>query len=136
MASFHLEGDAQVWVQRKKALRAQMDWEEFKLMLRFGTAPYEDGFGELCKLKQTTIVKDYQSRFEHLLDKSGLLIDKQETACFISELKKPLRADVRAQNPTNLPTTISLVVFMKEKAWKSREGPLNSSPWRSLIKAQ
>ena len=55
------KGDAQVWVQRKKMLKPQLDWEEFKtdLMFRFGTAPYEDGFGELCKLRQTTTIRDY-----------------------------------------------------------------------------
>ena len=53
VASYHMEGDAHVWIQRKKTLRAYMDWEEFKskLMLHFGTTPYYDGFGELCKLK-------------------------------------------------------------------------------------
>ena len=53
LVSYHLEGDAQVWIQRKKALRPQLEWEEFKanMMLRFGMAPYEDGFGKLCKLK-------------------------------------------------------------------------------------
>ena len=53
LASYHMEGDAQVWIQQKKVLRPQMEWDELKieLMLRFGTATYEDGFGELCKLK-------------------------------------------------------------------------------------
>ena len=39
------------------------------LMLRVGIAPYEDGFGEICKLRQTTTVIDYQNRFERLLGK-------------------------------------------------------------------
>lgn len=123
LASFYLEGDAQVWLQRKKALRAQMDWEEFKneLMLRFGIASYEDSFGELCKLKQTTSVRDYQSRFERLLGKARLLTNKQETACFISGLKEPLRANVRAQNPTNLSLCrkrdqlLSSILFSRER---------------------
>ena len=78
LAFYHLERDAQVWIQRNNALRPQIDWEEFKaeLMLRFGMAPYEDGFGELCKLKKTTTVRDYQSRFERLLGKAGVLTDK------------------------------------------------------------
>ena len=77
-------------------------------MLIFGTAPYEDGFGELCKLRQTTTVRDYQSRFEQLLGKARLLIDQQETTCFISGLKEPLRANVRAQNPSSLSSAIAL----------------------------
>ena len=91
-------------------MEVNMNWDEFKteLMARFGSAPYEDGFGELCKLKHTTTVRDYQSKFEKLLGKAGVLTDKQETACFISGLREPLRANVKAQNPSNLSTTISL----------------------------
>ena len=66
-----------------------MDWEEWKseMMLRFGTAPYGDGFEELYKLKQNGSMRDYQSKFEWLLGKAGMLTDKQETACFISGLR-------------------------------------------------
>ena len=97
-------------------------------MLRFGTAPYEYGFGELCKLKQTTFVRDYQSYFEHLLGKVRLLTNKQETACFISGLKEPLRAYVRAQNPTNLSTTISLAYIYKGKSLEVKKGPTEFKP--------
>ena len=88
LASFHLEGNAQVWVQRRKAIGVNMNWDEFKikLMARFGSAPYKDGFGELCKLKHTTTMREYQSKFEKLLGKVGVLTDKQEIACFISGL--------------------------------------------------
>ena len=79
LASYHMEGDAQIWIQRKKLLKANMEWEEFKfeLMLRFRSAPNEDGFGELCKLRQTSMVREYQSRFERLLGKAGTLTDQQ-----------------------------------------------------------
>ena len=94
----------------KKALTAQIDWEDFKseLMLRFGTTPYEDRFGELCKLKQISTVRDYQSLFKKLLGKVGMLMDKLETTYFISGFREPLRADVLAQNPT----TLSLAIFL------------------------
>ena len=74
------------------------EWDEFKseLMLWFGTTPYEDGFGKLCKLKQTSTMREYRSRFERLLGKSGVLTNKQETTCFISRLRESLRADFRA----------------------------------------
>ena len=55
-----MEEDAQVWIQRKKVLRPQMEWDKLKteLMLQFGTATYEDGFGELCKLWKTSTVRE------------------------------------------------------------------------------
>ena len=65
-------------------------------MLRFRMAPYKDEFGQPCKLKQTSTVRDYQSRFKRLLSKAGTLTEKHETTCFISRLREPLRVDVRA----------------------------------------
>ena len=75
LAFYHLERDAQVWIQRNNALRPQIDWEEFKeeLMLQVGMAPYD---GELCKLKKTTTVRDYQSIFERMPGKAEALTDK------------------------------------------------------------
>ncbi|EXB28516.1 hypothetical protein L484_006138 [Morus notabilis] len=110
LASYYLEGDAQIWIQRKNTLNEHIDWARFKreLMLRFGSAPYEDGFGELCKLKQTSTVRDYQSRFERLLSKAGVLTAEQETACFISGLRDSLQADVKAHGPTALASAITL----------------------------
>ena len=88
LASYHMEGDTQVWIQQKKVLRPQMEWNKLKavLMLRFGTTPYEDDFGELCKLSKTSTIGEYQSCFERLLGKAGVLMDKLETTCFISGL--------------------------------------------------
>ena len=119
--------------REKKTLKPQMAWEEFKtdLMLKFGTAPYKDGFGELCKLRQTTTMRDYQSRFECFFSKVGLLKDQQETTCFINGLKEPLRSDVRAQNPNNLSSTIALARIYKGKSQEARRGPNDymSSPF-------
>ena len=91
-------------------------------MLCFGTAPYEDGFRELYKLKQTTTVKDYHSRFERLLGKAGALTDKQKTTCFINGLREPLRADLQAQNPTTISLAISRPEYMRGKLRKEKKG--------------
>ena len=98
-----------------------MDWEELKseMMLRFGTAPYEDGFGELYKLKETQSVREYQSKFERLLGKAGILMDKQETSCFISRLREPSRADVK--NPTYLSSAIGLSQIYECKGSKVKK---------------
>ena len=91
-------------------------------MLSFGTAPYEDGFRELYKLKQTTTVKDYQSHFERLLGKAGALTDKQKTICFINGLREPLRADLQAQNPTTISLAISLARIYEGKNQEGKKG--------------
>ena len=95
-----------------------MDWEDFKskLMLSFETALYEDKFGELCKLKQMTMVRDYQSHFVRLLGKVGALKDKKETTCFINWLREPLWANVVAQKPTTLSSAITLARIYEGKS--------------------
>ena len=130
LASYHMEGDAQIWIQRKKLLKANVEWEEFKseLMLRFGSAPYEDRFGELCKLRQTSTVREYQSRFERVLGKAGTLTDQLEMACFLRGLKEMLRADVQAQNPTKLSSAIAMGRIYEGKAQEGKKGPSDFRP--------
>ena len=130
LVSYHMEGDAQIWIQRKKLLKAHMDWEEFKyeLMLRFGSTLYDDGFGELCELRQTSTVTDYQSRFERLLGKARKLTDQKETACFLSGLKETLRVDVPAQNPSTLSSAISLAQIYEGKVQDGKNGPNEFRP--------
>ena len=125
-----MEGDAQIWIQRKKLLKAHMEWEEFKyeLMLRFGLPPYEDGFGELCKLKQTSSVRNYQSRFERLLGKVGTLTDLQETTYFLGGLKESIRVDVRAQNPIAFSSAISLACIYEGKNQEVKQGSTEYRP--------
>ena len=137
LASYHMEGNNQIWIQRKNTLKAQMDWEEFKfeLMLRFGTTPYEDGFGELCKLKQVSLIRDYQSHFERLLGKAGTLTDKQEMTYFISGLKEPRQVDVQTQNPITLSSTISLARICEGKNQEGKKGSNKFRPYLFVNKS-
>lgn len=66
LASFHLEGEAQLWYQLLQQENALMTWEVFRVGL---LACY----GELAELQQTSLVKEYQSKFEQLLAKAGYL---------------------------------------------------------------
>ena len=52
-----------------------------------------------------------------------MLTNKQKTACFISGLIEPLRADVRAQNLTNLSTAISLACIYEGKSLEIKRRP-------------
>lgn len=87
-----------------------------RLLQRFAVTEYEDAFGNLSKLKQTSSVYDYQTRFEKLLARVGTLIDKQEAKCFISRLKDRLRVDVKVQNPQTLTIAIGLARAYEIKA--------------------
>ncbi|KAK0576161.1 hypothetical protein LWI29_013005 [Acer saccharum] len=110
LASFHLEGDAQLWYQLLKQEKDVLTWQEFQdgLDLRFGVTKFQDFFGDLIKLQQVGSVRDYQTQFEKLLAKVGHLPPNRQVSCFISGLKESIKADVLAGCPATLSTAIGL----------------------------
>ena len=110
LASFHLEGEAQLWYQLLQQESDSINWTTFKagLLARYGPTQFYDYFGELTKLQQTSTVKEYQSRFEQLLAKVGHLPTVRQVSCFVSGLKEGVKADVLAGRPTDLSTAIGL----------------------------
>ncbi|XP_043694404.1 uncharacterized protein LOC122645127 [Telopea speciosissima] len=110
LASFHLEGDAQMWFQVFKQDQRMLDWRTFcdGLHSRFGPTPFQDFFGELAKLQQLGTVLDYQSQFEKLLSKVGHLPPHRQVSFFVSGLNNQVKVDVLASRPTTLSAAIGL----------------------------
>lgn len=63
LASFHLEGDAQLWFQLIKQEGNNMTWQEFceGLHARYDATQFQDFFDELIKLQQVGSICDYQT---------------------------------------------------------------------------
>ncbi|KAK2983097.1 hypothetical protein RJ640_009836 [Escallonia rubra] len=112
MASWNLEGDAQLWYQLLKEEHGEqcITWQIFidELFERFGPTRYQDCVGELTKLQQTGTVKEYQTQFSRLLLRAGRLLPEQQVGCFVSGLKESLKADVQACKPTTLSAAVGL----------------------------
>lgn len=89
LASFHLEEEAQLWYQLLQQDIEIITWASLKagLMARYGPTQYHDYFGELTKLQQTGTVREYQSRFEHLLAKVSHLPPTRQVIYFVSGLR-------------------------------------------------
>ncbi|KAI5316982.1 hypothetical protein L3X38_036689 [Prunus dulcis] len=98
LASFNLEGDAQLWFQLMKEETPITTWATFKQGLhdRYGPTQFQDFFGDLTKLQQTGSVRDYQTQFEKLLIRAGRLTLDQQVGCFVSGLKENIKTDVQA----------------------------------------
>jgi hypothetical protein len=79
-------------------------WRAFlhALELRFAPSQYEDPKGALCKLTQTTIVRDYQKAFEPLANRITELPPQFYLSCFISGLRADIRCEVLAFQPASL----------------------------------
>ena len=110
MAILHLEDRALKWYQWFEKTHNLVNWDLFKngLISHFGSDAYEDSMGELTKLKQTTTVRDYQEQFEILANKTQGLPENFFTSCFISGLKKEIRANVLMFKPTTTMQAIGL----------------------------
>ncbi|KAK2996971.1 hypothetical protein RJ639_026366 [Escallonia herrerae] len=112
MASWNLEGDAQLWYQLLKEEHGEhcITWQIFidELFERFGPTRYQDCFGDLTKLQQTGTVKEYQAQFSRLLLCTGRLLPEQQVGWFFSGLKESLKADVQACKPTTLSVVVGL----------------------------
>ncbi|RZS21856.1 hypothetical protein BHM03_00054550 [Ensete ventricosum] len=68
IASTKLKGDAIQWYDLYETYHVVPSWGQFKreLLICFGSSEYKDINRQLTKIRQTSRVQEYQSRFEHL----------------------------------------------------------------------
>jgi hypothetical protein len=111
LASFHLEGEAQLWFQILLREGREIGWPEFKegVFAHFGSTQFYDPFRELTKLQQEGSIRDYRAKFESLLSKIGTLSQSQQVRYFGSVLKEVIKADVSAGRPLAFTSAIGLV---------------------------
>ena len=73
MASIQLEGDALQWYDWYETFHGVPSYEQFKreLIIRFGPSEYKNIDGQLTKIRQTSTVLEYQSKFERLSNQAS-----------------------------------------------------------------
>ncbi|GKF00610.1 hypothetical protein Tco_0027533 [Tanacetum coccineum] len=99
IACYHLDEDAQVW---------------------FGPIVQGNKLEELCKLRQTSTVEEYQRKFKQLVTRAGILTAEQEVEIFVSKLQEDIGLEVELHRPTGLTRAMSLA-RLYEKRGGSRE---------------
>ncbi|KAF8369296.1 hypothetical protein HHK36_032691 [Tetracentron sinense] len=101
---------------------AIMNWDEFAkaLMNRFGPSQYEDPTALLSKLWQTTSVKQYQTLFEELANRTKGLNEPFMISCFICGLKDEIGLSIQMLRPSTLPDAIGLARMQEEKVMTQR----------------
>jgi hypothetical protein len=78
------------------------------LHVRYGPKQFNDFFGDLTKLWQIGIVREYQGQYKRLLSRAGTLSVTQQVGGFISGLKDSIRLEVQASRPTTLTAVVGL----------------------------
>ncbi|OMO61303.1 Retrotransposon gag protein [Corchorus olitorius] len=118
LASFHLEGDAQLWFLKLERDHPSITWDAFvkQCNLRFGPPIRRNKLGELVKLKQTESVDDYQRKFEQLSARAGSLTVDQEIEIFLSGLQEYIAVEVELHQPRDLATPMSLAWLYERRS--------------------
>ncbi|KAK0581846.1 hypothetical protein LWI29_018689 [Acer saccharum] len=131
LASFYLEGDALLWFQTLEHEIIYVTWEDFRLgiLSRFGPTQFEDPFSQLIRLKQTSTVIEYQTRFERVLAKVGNLAQDKKVSCFVTGLRDSIRTDVQAHCPSTLTIAIGLA-----KLYEARD-QAQKKPNQSVVRS-
>lgn len=108
IASFYLDGAALSWYQWMYWNRQIVSWDQFLTALetRFAPTAFDDPWGNLFKLTQSTIVASYLAEFEALANRLEGLSAADLLSCFVSGLKLEIRHEVVAQQPTTISQAI------------------------------
>ncbi|KAF8413581.1 hypothetical protein HHK36_001572 [Tetracentron sinense] len=126
-------GKALPWYTWMKNSVALTSWDAFawSLEIRFGPTEYDDPVDALTKLRQTSTVDDYQTRFETLANRTDGLNEPFMVSCFLSDLKDDIRFSVKMFKPSTLSSTFGLARIQEEKI-NSRRKPLRNDMDRPI----
>lgn len=104
LASFHLEGDAEIWFDMLQEQQEVLSWKKLKeaMNLQFEPSVYEDFFGDLIRLSQESSVNEYTIKFNRLITRAGYMTETQKISSYTCGLKAQLRMEVKARKPETL----------------------------------
>ena len=88
---------------------------------------YENIDGQLAKIRQTSMIQEYQTRFQKLSYLARDWTDHQLLGTFIEWLKPEIKGEVKARQPYTVTTIISFAWIQEEwlnqDAWRIRTSP-------------
>ncbi|XP_021623868.1 uncharacterized protein LOC110623248 [Manihot esculenta] len=121
LASYHLEGIAQLWYLQMIQDIPNPTWSEFvnQCNLRFGPPIRSNKLGELAKLKQTGTVEEYQNKFEVLVSRASTLTQNQKVQLYLylSGLQESISVEVELHQPQDLVTAMSMSRLYERKLY-------------------
>ncbi|RZS22636.1 hypothetical protein BHM03_00055438 [Ensete ventricosum] len=109
IASTQLESDVIQWYDLYKTYHGVPLWGQFtrELLSRFGPSEYKNINGQLAKIRQTSTVQEYQSRFKHLLNQTRDWSEIQLVRKFIEGLNPEIQREVTVCNPRTMIAAVS-----------------------------
>lgn len=137
LASFNLEGDAQLWYQLTEDDESLVTWQAFKdqLHARYDPTQYHDSFGDLTKLQQAGSIREYQTQFERLLFPAGRLSPERQVGGFVGGLKEGIKVDVQAAKPRTLSAATGLARLYEAFRSKKTATTTSTEPKKTFTAA-
>ncbi|RRT42226.1 hypothetical protein B296_00039088 [Ensete ventricosum] len=117
IATIHLKGDVIQSYNCFEHTYRVPTWKEFKsgLLIHFRLTEYKNTNGQLMKIRQTSTVQEYQTRFKHLSNQTQDWSEKQLQGTVIEGLKPEIKCEVKAQQPYTLRAAISFACIHEER---------------------
>ncbi|RWV90752.1 hypothetical protein BHE74_00056434 [Ensete ventricosum] len=117
IAAIHLKGNAIKWLNWFKHTHGGLSWQRFKegLLDRFKPTDFNNIDGQLAKIRQSSKIQEYQTRFVRLSNQTENWFEKQLLGIFIEGLKLEIRGEVKARQPYTLMATISFTRIQEEQ---------------------
>jgi hypothetical protein len=127
-----MEGRALIWYNWLMDSGYVGGWEDFisALKTRFAPFAFDDPVGAFTKLKQTSIVEDYQTQFEILSNKIQGLSEEFKVSIFLSGFREEIRITVTMLKPKDLTTAFGLARLQEEEV-KLRGRSQKYTTWAS-----
>lgn len=110
LASFYLDGEVLKWYRWLVRNKQLVDWPHFakKLCQRFCKQNLEGPKGRLAKLRQQSIVAEYQARFEAISNEIGDISESWLAYFFVSGLRLEIKTAVLIYKPTTMSDVVEL----------------------------
>ena len=126
-----MEACAAAWYQWMKANHLPTTWKEFlqNLRHRFGASIYGEPQGTLSKLTQTSIVAEFQSAFEDLMNRVTEISETLLISVFITSLKHEIRQELLFPRPPSLMEAFAMASAYEARFHEAKPGPRSWAKW-------
>lgn len=130
MTSFHMENEALQRFQWVNCVKNYPLWEDFTMVFcrEFWPSEFDDFAKNLVKLRQTSLLWDYVSKFCCLANRTKDINPSLLKSCFIGGLKPEIHHDVKLLRPSDVHETIAYSQQVDAKLTKLKVRSFSRSP--------
>lgn len=114
VASLHMDGNAQSWLQVYKLQGGLGSWEQFiqAVETKFGANDYRQALGDLLELNQADSVEEYITQFEALQYQLSIHNMGLDEMFFVTQFMRGLNPEISVAVQAHVPETMDRAVLL------------------------